>query len=147
MNADFLKTWCKLSFLYFTAMYLGEFPAFDIILQLYKIPSLGKVGWRLYQTLQFFQVKIKSLRQLWLKATILYLAHHSAYMLSHFSHVQLYATPWTVACQAPPSMGFPRQEYCSWIFPNQGSNPHLFCLLHWQVDSLPLTPPENLHHS
>ena len=22
-------------------------------------------------------------------------------------------TPWTVACQAPPSMGFPRQEYCS----------------------------------
>ena len=29
------------------------------------------------------------------------------------SHVQLLATPWTVAYQAPPSMGFPRQEYWS----------------------------------
>ena len=32
-------------------------------------------------------------------------------MLSHFSRVQLFATPWTVACQAPLSMGFSRQEY------------------------------------
>ena len=30
-----------------------------------------------------------------------------------FSHVQLFATPWTVALQAPPSMGFSRQEYWS----------------------------------
>ena len=29
------------------------------------------------------------------------------------SHVQLFATPWTVAHQALPSMGFPRQEYWS----------------------------------
>ena len=27
------------------------------------------------------------------------------------SHVWLFATPWTVAYQAPPSMGFSRQEY------------------------------------
>ena len=27
------------------------------------------------------------------------------------------------------------------IFPTQGSNPHLLCLLHWQVCSLPLAPP------
>ena len=27
------------------------------------------------------------------------------------------------------------------IFPTQGSNLSLFCLLHWQVDSLPLAPP------
>ena len=27
------------------------------------------------------------------------------------SHVQILATPWTAAYQAPPSMGFPRQEY------------------------------------
>ena len=26
-------------------------------------------------------------------------------------HVRLFVTPWTVAYQAPPSMGFPRQEY------------------------------------
>ena len=34
-------------------------------------------------------------------------------VLSHFSHVWLFATPWTVACQAPLSMGFSRQEYWS----------------------------------
>ena len=34
-------------------------------------------------------------------------------MLSCFSRVQLFATPWTVACQAPLSMGFSRQEYWS----------------------------------
>ena len=32
-------------------------------------------------------------------------------MLSRFSHVQLCATPWAVARQAPLSMGFARQEY------------------------------------
>ena len=30
------------------------------------------------------------------------------------------------------------------IFPTQGSNPHLLCLLHWQVDSLPLATWEAL---
>ena len=30
------------------------------------------------------------------------------------------------------------------IFPTQGSNPHLFCLLHWQVGFFPLAPPRRL---
>ena len=34
-------------------------------------------------------------------------------MLSHSSHVQLFMTLWTIACQAPLSMGFSRQEY--WV--------------------------------
>ena len=34
-------------------------------------------------------------------------------VLSRFSHVQLFVTPWTVAGQAPLSMGFSRQEW--WI--------------------------------
>ena len=34
-------------------------------------------------------------------------------VVQSFSHVQLFATPWTVALQAPLSMGFPRQEYWS----------------------------------
>ena len=42
-------------------------------------------------------------------------------MLSHFSHVQLFVTPWTVACQTPLSMGFSRQEYWSGLpFPAPG---------------------------
>ena len=34
-------------------------------------------------------------------------------MLSHFSHVWLCETLWTIACQAPLSLGFSRQEYWS----------------------------------
>ena len=34
------------------------------------------------------------------------------------------ATPWTVACQVPPTMGFSRQEYCSGLpFPSPGDLP------------------------
>ena len=51
-------------------------------------------------------------------------------MLSHFSHVQLFATPWTIAHQAPLSMGFSKQEYWSGFpcpppgdLPNPGIKP------------------------
>ena len=36
-------------------------------------------------------------------------------MLSCFSQVQLFATPWAAACQTPLSMGVSRQEFCSWL--------------------------------
>ena len=40
------------------------------------------------------------------------------------SHVQLFATTWTVAHQAPLSMGFSRQECCSVLpFPSPGDHP------------------------
>ena len=40
------------------------------------------------------------------------------------SLVQLFATPQTVACQAPLSMGFSRQEYWSRLpFPSPGDLP------------------------
>ena len=49
-----------------------------------------------------------------------------ACMLSHFIHVQLFGTPWTVACQVPLSMGFSRQEYWSGLpFPPPEDLPHL----------------------
>ena len=87
------------------------------------------------------------------------------------THAQscLFVTPLTTAHQAPMSMGFPRQEYRSGlpfppprdlfsqpriyllnsgsIFSTQGSNPHLLCLLYWQVDSLPLCYPESPHNT
>ena len=63
------------------------------------------------------------------------------------SHVQLFATPWTVAHQTPLSVEFSRQEYWSALsflppgdLPNPGVKPVSLCLLHWQVDSLPLVP-------
>ena len=40
------------------------------------------------------------------------------------SHVRLFVTPWTTAYQAPPSMGFSRQEYWSELpFPSPGHLP------------------------
>ena len=45
-------------------------------------------------------------------------------LLSHFSRVRLCVTPWTAACQASLSMGFPRQKYWSWLpFPSPGDLP------------------------
>ena len=40
------------------------------------------------------------------------------------NRVGLFVIPWTVACQAPPSMGFSRQEYWSGVpFPSPGDLP------------------------
>ena len=68
--------------------------------------------------------------------------------LSRFNCIQLFATLWTITRQAPLSVGFSRQGYWSGlptllqgIFPTQGSNPPLLCLLHWQARSLTLVPP------
>ena len=53
------------------------------------------------------------------------------------------ATPWTVACQTPLSMGFPRQVYQSGLpFPSPGdlSDPGIeLASPALQVDSLPLS--------
>ena len=60
------------------------------------------------------------------------------------SHVRLFATPWTVAYQAPPSI-FSRQAYWSGLpfpspgdLPNPGIKPGSPAL---QVDALPSEPP------
>ena len=44
--------------------------------------------------------------------------------MKSLSRIRLFATLWTVAHQAPPSMGFSRQEYWSGLpFPSQGDLP------------------------
>ena len=60
-------------------------------------------------------------------------------------HAGLFVTPQTVVQQAPLSMEFPGQNtgvrfhfLLQGIFPIKGPNLLLMCLLHWQVDSLPL---------
>ena len=64
------------------------------------------------------------------------------------SRVQLFATHW-----APLSMEFSRQEYWNGLpFPSQGifltqeSNPHLLCLLHWQVDGFLTIEPAGAYN-
>ena len=73
-------------------------------------------------------------------------------VLSRFSHVQLFATPWAVACQAPLSMGFSRLEYWSGLpFPspgdlsNPGTEPACLAAPARCMDSLSLATGEALH--
>ena len=52
--------------------------------------------------------------------------------VNSLSHVLLLATPWTAAYQAPPSMGFSRQEYwCGLPLPSPGHR--LGLLSYWMV--------------
>ena len=63
------------------------------------------------------------------------------------SPVQFFVTPWTAAYQAPPSMGFSRQEYWSGLpfpspgdLPDPGTKPRSPTL---QADALTSEPPGN----
>ena len=76
-------------------------------------------------------------------------------MLSPFSHVQLFATLWNVACQALLFMEYSRQEYWSGLPgppPGYLSDPRIEAAfltsnLHWQAGSLPLAPPGKPSHN
>ena len=70
-----------------------------------------------------------------------------ACVLSHFTHVRLFVTLWTVACQAPLSMGFSRQEYWSELpcpppkdLPDPGIKPIHPASPALQAGSLPTEP-------
>ena len=63
------------------------------------------------------------------------------------SHVQLFPTHWTVACQVPLSMEFPRQKYCRGLpfpsvgdLPNPGINPESLVSPALEADSEPTEP-------
>ena len=67
--------------------------------------------------------------------------------MSALSHVHLFATSWTLAHQAPLSMGFSRQEYWSGLpfptlgnLPNPGIKPTSPISPALQADSLPAEP-------
>ena len=69
-------------------------------------------------------------------------------LVKSLSRVRLFATPWTVAYQAFPSMGFSRQEYWSGLpFPSPGDLPHPGIKARspaLQADALLSEPPEKL---
>ena len=67
-------------------------------------------------------------------------------VLSHFSHIRLFLTLWTVTCQGPLSVGFSRQEHWSGVpfplsgdLPNTRIKPTSLTASALQVDSLPLS--------
>ena len=58
----------------------------------------------------FFRVCFSSTSALFM---LLWLCLDNDMCVQLLGHALLFATPWTTACQAPLSMGFPRQEYWS----------------------------------
>ena len=73
------------------------------------------------------------------------LFNHLKVKVKSLSHVQLFVTSWTIACQPPPSIGFSRQEYWSGLpfpspgdLPDPGIKPRSPAL---QADPLPSEPP------
>ena len=67
--------------------------------------------------------------------------------VNHSLVSKLFVIPWTVACQAPLSVGFFRQEYCSglpfpplWDLPNPGIELASPVSPELQADSLPAEP-------
>ena len=69
-------------------------------------------------------------------------------MLSHFSRVRFFATPWTVDLQAPLSVGILQAGILEWVafsfsrgsFQPRDPTRYLLSLLYWQAGSLPLVP-------
>ena len=86
----------------------------------------------------------------------IYIHTHTVFLYIHMkvkvkslSPVQLFATPWTIAYQAPPSMGFSGQEYWSGLpfpspgdLPNSGIEPGSPA---FQADALTSEPPGKPH--
>ena len=80
-----------------------------------------------------------------LRKTKFKLALHVCFVISH---VRLFVTLWTAACQFLCSWDFSGKStgvVCHFllqgIFPVQGLNLHLLCLLNWQTGILPTKPP------
>ena len=76
--------------------------------------------------------------------------HGMKVKVKSLSRVRLFETPWTVAYQAPPSMGFYRQEYWSGLpFPSPGDLPDPGIKPRspaFQADSLTSEPPGKPFH-
>ena len=73
------------------------------------------------------------------RCTTKYVGYTYVCVRSHWSCVLLFVTLWTVALQAPLSMGFSRLEYWSGLPFPPPRDPHFLRLLHCMVDSLPLS--------
>ena len=63
--------------------------------------------------------------QLYLELIPKYACFQIVWMWKSINCIRLFATPWTIACQVPLSMGFPRQIYWSELpFPPPGDLPN-----------------------
>ena len=115
-----------------TVLYLH--PCTHVAISLGSVPRSGIVGSidkcsfnGLAKCLIKRQCNVDSWPEISLKGRVAYVSWLHQYIsewVKSLSRVRLFATPWTVAYQAPPSMGFSRQEYWSGLpFPSPGDLP------------------------
>ena len=89
---------------------------------------------------QFVSVSLRPILQMWQLMSWLQSDHHVCVcVLSHVWNPAKFPCPWNVSSKIT---GVGCHFFLLGIFLTQGSNLPLLCLLHWQVDSLPLVPPE-----
>ena len=127
---------------------------------IYTSQQTWELGTLIHPILQMWKLRhwmitlpkiIQLLRQTWYLNQAAKVARHLLLIsmsewVKSLSRVRLFATPWTVAHQVPPSMGISRQEYWSGLpFPspgdlrNPGIEPRSPVL---QADALTSEPPE-----
>ena len=118
-------------------------------LVLYSFVCNTRLGWK-WGTAVCYSLLLKEDTQAWTEPTPVTQIYKmwSACMRSHSSRVLLVTTPWTVALQAPLSMGVFWQEYWSGLpcpppgdLPNPGIEPESLMSPVLHVGSLPLAPP------
>ena len=119
-----------------SASWLRTYLTNQYVILRYCSPNLCKWNY-LYSGLPFFKIQVNHFMAqdkpfgakiipkciLWVRGLVpFWVLRHSFLSLTDcwcccrlFSHVQPSATPWTAAFQAPPSMGFSRQEYWSGV--------------------------------
>ena len=84
---------------------------------------------------------------LFLNSKLIYRVGKVKVKVKSLSHVQLFVTPWPIAYQASPSMGFSRQEYWNGLpSPSPGDLPDAGLESRspaFQADALTSEPPGN----
>ena len=116
----------KVSYIFHTSFYFNKSTYWRISFLLFKL-----VIWKLSSNWDSEEWYLQTFLPLWLicwcfgfpvllsKSNFYFYEVTLLLLLSHFSHVRLCVTPWMAAHQAPPSLGFSRQEHWSGLpFPS-----------------------------
>ena len=110
-------------------------PSFSLVNSICHV--LKKMGGKnLSRTTSYcLTVCLREGRATWQQMDALFFNHSMRFFSPPPVESQLFAIPWTVACQTPLSTGKNSGVGCcsllQEIFPTQGSNLHLMCLLSW----------------
>ena len=121
-----------------------------IATQIFKHKGKAKYGYWVFPTKEFISAIICLFIMLVIAGSYpcQQVYNPSVFVLSHFSRVRLCVTQWTVAHQAPLSMGFSRQEYWSGLsflppgdIPHPGFEPASLISPALAAGFLPLVPP------